>query len=341
METEILKQIQRVQGGQHLTRAETRAVFSAIMAGQLEAPLIGALVCALKTKGEQVDELVGAAEAMRAVGTRVACRKPAIDTCGTGGDGISTFNVSTTAAIIAAAGGAVVAKHGNRTNTRVSGSSEVLVELGVNLEADVPTLERCLERCGLAFLHAPHLHPAMVHAVPVRKAIGARTMFNLLGPLANPAGAPFQILGVSRLNHLELMAHALQKLGARRVWVVHGEDGLCDLTITGTTHVCELRDDVITTRTIHPSDVDLPTAALEDLLVDSPSESANCVRAILEGQPGPKRDHTLLNAGAALTVSGVTASLGEGVQRAARMIDEGNAQAKLAQVARESHASGS
>jgi len=279
-----MKQIRRVQNGEHLTREETRQTFTSMMAGALDPQWTAALICALKSKGEQVDELVGAAEAMRQAAKRVTSLRPCIDTCGTGGDGISTFNVSTTAAIIAAAGGAVVAKHGNRTNTRVSGSSEVLIELGINLEADVPTLERCLKRCGLAFMHAPHLHPAMVHAVPVRKAIGVRTMFNLLGPLANPAAAEFQILGVSRHEHLELMAQALAKLGARRVWVVHGDDGLCDLTITASTHVCELREGAIKMHTVHPSDVGLPVSPLEDLIVASPSESAASVRAILDGK---------------------------------------------------------
>ncbi|GJM25558.1 MAG: anthranilate phosphoribosyltransferase [Phycisphaerae bacterium] len=337
MRTTITEQIRRVQNGEHLTREETRETFASMMAGALEPQWTAALICALKTKGEHVDELVGAAEAMRHAAKRVRCDRPCIDTCGTGGDGISTFNVSTTAAIIAAAGGAVVAKHGNRTNTRVSGSSEVLNELGVNLEADIPVLERCLDRCNLAFMHAPHLHPAMVHAVPVRKAIAARTMFNLLGPLANPAGTEFQILGVSRHEHLELMASALNKLGAKRVWVVHGEDGLCDLTITGKTHICELRDGAVKMHTVQPKDVGLTVAPLEELIVGSPSESAACVRAILNKEHGPKRDHAVLNAAAALTVYGVTETLSEGVQLAIQMIDSGKAQEKLAQVAKESH----
>ncbi len=337
---DVLQKIQQVQDGQHLHRDEARDVFTSMMAGEISADLIGALVCAIKTKGEHVDELVGAAEAMRAAAKRVRCDKPCIDTCGTGGDGISTFNVSTTVAIIAAAGGAVVAKHGNRTNTRVSGSSEVLIELGVNIDADVLTLERCLARCGLAFLHAPNLHPAMVHAVPVRKAIGARTMFNLLGPLANPAGAQFQVLGVSRMDHLDLMAGALRELGAERVWVVHGDDGLCDMTITGKTHIRELKNGEVASRTVHPEDVGLATAPLADLLVGSPAESAESVRAILQGERSAKRDHAILNAAAALTVYGVSHSLEDGVHLAARMIDEGDAANMLAAVARESHAAG-
>ncbi len=337
MHSVITEQIRRAQNGEHLTREETRQAFAAMMAGSLEPQWTGALVCALKTKGEHVDELVGAAEALRHAAKRVKSERPCIDTCGTGGDGISTFNVSTTAAIIAAAGGAVVAKHGNRTNTRVSGSSEVLLELGVNLEADVSVLERCLTNCNLAFMHAPHLHPAMVHAVPVRKAIGVRTMFNLLGPLANPAGAEFQILGVSRFEHLELMASALAKLGAKRVWVVHGHDGLCDLTITGKTHICELRDGATKMHTIEPGDVGLTVSPLADLIVHSPAESAACVRAILDKEQSPKRDHAVLNAAAALTVYGVTASLREGVQLAIQVIDSGEAKKKLTQVANESH----
>ncbi len=338
MHSVIIDQIRRAQKGEHLSREETRETFTAMMAGALEPHWTAALVCALKTKGEHVDELVGAAEAMRQAAKRINSQRPCIDTCGTGGDGISTFNVSTTAAIIAAAGGAVVAKHGNRTNTRVSGSSEVLMELGINLEADVPVLERCLETCNLAFMHAPHLHPAMVHAVPVRKAIGVRTMFNLLGPLANPAGAEYQILGVSRYEHLELMANALAKLGAKRVWVVHGSDGLCDLTITGKTHICELRDGAIKLHTVEPDDVGLSPLPLTELIVESPSESAAAVRTILNKKRSPKRDHAVLNAAAAMTVYGVTDSLREGVERAIEMIDSGAAKEKLFQVAKVSNA---
>ncbi|HRX85357.1 MAG TPA: anthranilate phosphoribosyltransferase [Phycisphaerae bacterium] len=326
--------IGKLQRGEHLTRAEAKDAFGRIMAGAVDGPTLGAFLCALASKGEVVDELVGAAQAMRSAATRVRCDRPCMCTCGTGGDGISTFNVSTTAAIIASAAGAVVAKHGNRTNTRVSGSAEVLASLGVNIEADVPVLERCLAECGLAFLYAPRLHPAMKHAVPVRRAIRSRTIFNLLGPLCNPAGACRQVLGVSRPAHVQLMAEALRELGAERAWVVHGGDGLCDLTITGPTHVAELADGKITTRSVRPADAGLAEATLDALIVASAEESAAAVGDILDGTGGPRRDHALLNAAAALVVYGVTNDLRDGVARAADAVDSGAARAALERLAR-------
>jgi anthranilate phosphoribosyltransferase len=330
--------LEQVQAGRHLAREQARAVFTQVMTGQVAPEWLAALLCALRRKGAVVDELVGAAEALRAAMTRVASDRPCICTCGTGGDGISTFNVSTTAAIIAAAAGAVVAKHGSHTNTRVSGSAEVLIALGVNVEADVATLERCLAEAGLAFLYAPRLHPAMRHAMPVRRALRQRTIFNLLGPLCNPAGARRQVLGVSQPAHVPLMAEALRALGAERAWVVHGGDGLCDLTITASTTVAELADGNITTRIIGPSDVDLPTASLDALLVASPAASADAVRAILAGEPGPRRDHAVLNAAAALVVAGVAGDLADGVARARAVLDSGAARDKLAQLVAISHA---
>jgi anthranilate phosphoribosyltransferase len=334
----MLSLIQQLQRGKHLSRETARAAFTRIMAGEVDGPTLGAFLCALADKGEVVDEVVGAAEAMRAAATRVHCDKPCMCTCGTGGDGISTFNVSTTAAIIASAAGAVVAKHGNRTNTRVSGSAEVLVALGVNIEADVPTLEKCLAEHGLAFLYAPKLHPAMRHAAPVRKALRRRTIFNLLGPLCHPGGATRQVLGVSRTDHIQLMAEALQALGAESAWVVHGHDGLCDLTITGSTTIAELSDGRITTRTISPGDADLPEAKLETLLVNSPQASAAAVRGILTGERGPQRDHALLNAGAGLVVYGVAEDLRDGVALAGAAIDSGAAMVKLERLAATSQA---
>lgn len=335
---EIRQLIEQLNRGVHLTRAQARDAFTHIMAGEVAGPWLAALLCALANKGEVIDELVGAAEAMRAAATHVHCEKPCMCTCGTGGDGISTFNVSTTAAIVASAAGAVVAKHGNRTNTRVSGSAEVLAALGVNIDAEVPTLERCLAEHDLAFLYAPRLHPAMKFAVPVRKALRGRTIFNLLGPLCNPASATRQVLGVSRAAHVELIAGSLAALGAERAWVVHGHDGLCDLTITGPTTVAQVANGKHTLMEVMPSDVGLTTAPLAALLVTSPAESASAVRSILDGESGPRRDHTLLNAGAALVVYGVVGDLREGVARAAGAIDSGAAKAKLAAMAATSNA---
>ena len=298
-----------------LTRGEARGAFERIMSGQVHDAAIGAFLAALAAKGETVDEIVGAAEAMRARVTPVRCDADCIDTCGTGGDGISTFNVSTTAAIIAAAAGATVAKHGNLSHTRVSGSAEVLKALGVNIEAGVEVVERCLREVRFGFLFARQLHPTMKYAAAARQALGIRTIINLLGPLTNPAGARRQVIGVPQPELTEKLAEALRRLGATHVMVVHGMDGLCDLTITGETRVTELRAECGVrsaecgvSRTYHlgPEEVALARGRLEDLKVDSPARSADAVRRILGGERGPRRDHALLNAAAALVVAGLT-----------------------------------
>lgn len=326
--------VQKAANGIDLTRPEAETAFDQVMRGDADPATLGALLSALAAKGECVDELVGAALALRRAGTRVHCDRPCMDTCGTGGDGINTFNVSTVAAIIAAAAGAVVAKHGNRTASRVSGSSEVLESLGVRLDAGVPVLGRSLRELGIAFLHAPHLHPAMKHAAPVRAAVRVRTIFNLAGPLANPAGATRQLLGVSRLSHVDLMAAALRELGAERAWVIHGADGLCDLSITGESQVAVLDGDNIKRITVSPEDVGLNRAPLESLLVSSPAESASAIRDILSGKLGPMRDHALLNAAAALIVYGTASNLSDGIKRAANAINSGAAAESLEQIAR-------
>ena len=333
--------IAAIQAGKHLDRSTAREVFDRVMSGQVPAAELGALLCALHNKGETVDELIGAAEAMRAAAVRIRCECPCLCTCGTGGDGISTFNVSTTSAIIAAAAGAVVAKHGNRTNTRVSGSAEVLSALGVNIDADVATVEACLRDIGLAFLYARNLHPAMKHAAVVRQTLRARTIFNLLGPLCNPAGATRQVLGVSRPDHLELMAGALRELGCERAWVVHSRDGLCDLSITGTTEVCELRAGGLRRFVLSPADAGLAESPLAALLVGSTAESAEAVRDILAGKEGPRRDHALLNAGAALVVAGLNEDIRAGVARAAKAVDSGAALGKLDSLAERTSSSSS
>lgn len=314
---------EHITAGNDLTVDETSGVFERIMAGQVGEALIGALLGALLTKGECVDELVGAAQVMRANALRIQCDPNAIDTCGTGGDGISTFNVSTTAAIIAAAAGATVAKHGNRSSTRVSGSTEVLTELGIDVEAGRESVERSLREVRIGYLNARLLHPAMKYAAPVRQAIPVRTIFNLLGPLTNPAGARRQLVGVPRLDLGETIAEALRRLGAVKAWVVHGSNGLCDLTVTGPTTVIELHDGALRRFTITPEIVGLPRGELGDLLVRTPAESAARVRAILNGEKSAARDHALLNAGAALVVAGVVDTLSAGVSMAAEAVDSG------------------
>lgn len=325
--------LSQVVKGQDLSRQETAEAFGRIMSGNAGEAEIAALLTALACKGESSDELVGAAEVMRAKATPVACDDPdAIDTCGTGGDGISTFNVSTASAIVAAAAGATVAKHGNRTNTRASGSAEALSALGVNIDADVPTVERCLRECRIAFLFAVNLHPAMKYAAPVRKALGIRTIFNLLGPLTNPARVKRQVLGVSRAELTEKIATVLGDLGAVRAMVVHGEDGLCDLTITGPSRISELRDGRVRTYAIEPDKLGLSLGSLADLKVDSPQASAERIREILAGKQGPDRDIVLLNAAAALAVADKVEELREGIARAAEAIDSQAASKTLARL---------
>lgn len=303
-------------------------MFDRMMAGEVGEHAFKALLTAFVDKGESVDELVGAAEAMRAKVIRIKCHAECIDTCGTGGDGVSTYNVSTTAAIIAAAAGATVAKHGNRSTSRVSGSTEVLAELGIDVEAPVDVVERCLREARIGYLNARNLHPAMRHAAPIRQALPFRTIFNLLGPLTNPAGARCQVLGVPRPELLEKVGHALVELGAKHAWVVHG-DGLCDLTVTGSTTVVEVRAGELKRFTVDPRDVGLKRAPIDDLLVSSPRASAEAVLRILDGEAGPKRDHALMNAAAALVVAGLATDLDAGVALASEAIDDGRARETL------------
>ena len=320
--------IEQLRAGKDLARGQAKWVFDRMMSGDVDERDFKALLTALVDKGESVDELVGAAEAMRAKVVRINCDAECIDTCGTGGDGISTYNVSTTAAIIAAAAGATVAKHGNRSTSRVSGSTEVLTELGIDVEADVEVVERCLREARIGYLNARNLHPAMKHAAPIRQALPFRTTFNLLGPLTNPAGARRQVLGVPRPELVEKLGRALLELGAKHAWVVHG-DGLCDLTVTGSTTVVEVREGELRRFAVDPKDVGLGRASMDDLLVSSPKASAEAVLRILDGEAGPKRDHALLNAGAALVVAGVATDLGVGVALASEAIDDGRARETL------------
>jgi len=336
MATSIHETISHLDAGRHLSRQQMREIFELIMTGQVEPGPMGEFLKALAAKGETVDEIAGAADVMNEKVTRVRCDADCIDTCGTGGDRISTLNVSSTAAVIAAAAGAVVAKHGNRTNTRVSGSAEVFAALGVNLDAPIPVLERCLQECRIAFLYAPNLHPAMKYAGPVRKQLGIRTIFNYLGPFTNPAGARRQVMGVARPEMTETFAGVLAARGAKLAWVVTGSTGvadrpyLCDITITGETRVSEVRDGQVKTFSVKPSDVGFKTAQLDSLVVDSAEASAQAVRDILSGQDkGPRRRHALLNAGAALIVAGLANDLSAGVAQAAQAVDSGAAMSKL------------
>ncbi len=318
--------IEAVFGGTKLTEREASVVFEAIVGGAVSDGRIERFLIAMAERGETVEEIVGAARVLRAHVIPIACdTENAIDTCGTGGDGISTFNVSTAAALVAAGAGAVVAKHGNRSNSRASGSAEVLAALGVNVEAPPMIVEQCLREIGFGFLHAARLHPAMARVAAVRRKIGRPTIFNLLGPLANPAGVRRQVVGVPRAELMMIIAAALQRLGAVHVLVVHGNDGLCDLTITGASQAVELIDGKRSERIVKPEDVGLKSAGLDALRIEDSRESAAAIRDILVGQVGPRRDHTLLNAAAALVVAGVAGDLADGVARAAKSIDSGAA----------------
>lgn len=308
--------------GRVLSREDSAAVFSAIMAGAVPEDLLERFLIALADRGETIDEIVGAAEAMRAHATPIESPFPnAIDTCGTGGDGISTFNVSTAAAIVAAAAGAKVAKHGNRSNNRRSGSAEVLAALGVNIDAAPETVARCIREVGVGFLFAARLHPAMKHVVPIRRRLGRHTIFNLLGPLTNPARVRRQLIGVPNLDWMEKIATALQRLGCLRAIVVHGDDGLCDFTVTARSDYIELEGGVLSRRRVLPEDLGLPRASLDELRITSPAESAQVIRDVFAGRSGPCRDHTLMNAAAALVVAGVAGDLRDGVARAVTALD--------------------
>lgn len=320
--------LDQLAAGRDLSADQTYDVFHEVMSGALTEPEIRTLLELLATKGESVDELVGAARAMRQNSIKIACNTGAIDTCGTGGDGISTFNVSTTAAIIAAAAGATVAKHGNTSTTRKSGSTEVMSELGIDTDASKETVERCLSEIAIGYLNARLLHPAMKHAAPVRRALPIRTLFNLLGPLTNPAGAKRQLLGVPKPHLVDLVASALIRLGVDHAWVIHG-DGLCDVTITGPTSVTEIKGDSHSHFTIAPEEVGLNRASIDSLLINSPTQSASVIGKILDGEKGPTRDHALMNAGAALVVAGLADSLRDGIALATTAINSGAARGKL------------
>jgi len=318
-----------VLDGRDLSRRQAREALHAIMTGTCSDVQIAALLAGLRTKGETGDELAGFAETMRAHATRVPIRRdgPVIDTCGTGGDGASTFNISTAAAFVAAAGGAVVAKHGNRSISSKCGSADVLEALGVPLNLDTDGVATCIEETGIGFLFAPNHHPAMRHVMPVRKAMGVRTAFNLLGPLTNPAGARRQVLGVFDPAYTETVAWALQGLGAEHVMVVCGDDGhggvLDELSTCGETVVAELRDGEVHQFVVTPEALFVDTADVSALKGGDAPQNAAAIEAILAGEPGPRGDAVAVNAGAALYVAGLAGSLKEGIARSKELLASG------------------
>ena len=315
---------------ENLSVDEAADAMGAIMSGEATAAQISALLIGLTMKGERPAEIVGLATAMRANAVPLKQRyEDAFDTCGTGGDRSGTFNISSAAAIVAAAAGLRVAKHGNRSVSSQCGSADVYEALGVNIAAAPDAVEQSLERVGIAFFFAPTFHPSMRHAAPVRRELGVRTAFNLLGPLTNPAGTSSQLVGVPHSELTELLARALLMLGSKRAWVVHGADGIDEMSTTGYTKVSECRDGSVATFYVHPSDFGIARAEPESLRGGDAATNAGILRSILAGETGPRRDVVLLHAGASLFVGGRAPSVREGIARAAAAIDSGRARATL------------
>jgi anthranilate phosphoribosyltransferase len=352
LETNVL--LGRVAGGENLSFEHMADAIDAIMRGDWTEDQIALLLTALAAKGETVDEVAGAALAMRRHMTPIRSQhREILDTCGTGGSGSSMFNVSTTAAIVAAAAGVPVAKHGNRSITSRSGSADVLAELGVNINASVPQVEACLDELGLCFCFAPLAHPAMKHVAVVRKRLGIRTIFNVLGPLANPAGACYQLLGAGRPELRSLLAGAIARLGTRRTFVVCGEDGLGDVTLAGITYITEVATNLPLPAdegsplplplgngqfTWQPEDFGIARASTAALMVEGPTQSAAVVRRVLGGERGPARDIVVLNAAAGLLAAGKADRPPQAATLAAKAIDTGAAQVLLEKLAERSHA---
>ncbi|HSC29560.1 MAG TPA: anthranilate phosphoribosyltransferase [Vicinamibacterales bacterium] len=330
--------IEKLLRRQDLAADEAAAAMDEIMEGRAQPAQIAGLLIALAMKGERPSEIVGLARTMRARATPLSgAYEDVFDTCGTGGDRAHTFNVSTVAALVVAACGVRVAKHGNRSVSSRCGSADLFEALGVDISAPPATVERCLDEAGIAFFFAPTFHPSMRHAGPTRKDLGVRTAFNLLGPLTNPAGALRQLVGVPRPELTELVARSLGLLGSRRAWVVHGADGLDEISTTGYTKVSECRDGAVNTFYLHPSDAKLPKASPEALRGGDAAANATIARAVLSGAPGPPRDIVLFNAGASLLIAGRASDLREGIRMAETALDEGRAAALLERLTELSH----
>ena len=322
-----------------LCAADMEAVMRLIMTGQATPAQVGGFLVGLRMKGESVDEIAAAASVMRELATHVNVAGPyLVDTCGTGGDGASTFNISTASALVAAAAGARVAKHGNRSVSSSSGSADVLETAGVRLDLTPEQVAACIEQTGVGFLFAPMHHGAMKHAIGPRREMGIRTVFNLLGPLTNPASAPNQVLGVYSRHWVEPLAQVLKQLGSRHVLVVHAEDGLDEISIGASTRVAELNDGDISVYTIVPEDFGMQHSDLASLTVADAGQSLAMIRAVLNNTAGPPRDIVMLNAGAAIYASGIAPSLAEGVEQAGAVLRSGKANETLEALVRISNA---
>ena len=321
--------IQKVSTGATLSEDEIRTALEIMTDGHATPAQMGAFLMALRVRGETVEEITGAAQMLRSRMHRVEAPADAVDIVGTGGDGHGTYNVSTCASLVAAGAGLKIAKHGNRSVSSISGASDVLQALGVKLDIPPAKVSQAIFEAGVGFMWAPMHHPAMKNWAPVRAELGIRTLFNLLGPISNPAGVKRQVVGVFSWQWVEPIAHVLNKLGATHVWVVHGHDGLDELTTTGSTDVAEVKDGQIRVFEVTPADAGLPPAKLTDLKGGDAKTNAAAIRDVLAGKPGPFRDIVLLNASAGLIVGGKAASLPQGVEIAARAIDTGAARRAL------------
>ncbi len=331
--------LDKILSHENLSQLDMSSMMEAIMTGQLSDMQIAAFMIALRVKGESIDEIASAAEVMRKFSNKVVIDSSThlIDTCGTGGDSLQTFNVSTLSSIIAASAGAIVAKHGGRSVSSKCGSADVLESLGVNVNLGFENLSKLVNKIGIGFMFAPNYHPAMKYVAPVRKGLGVRTIFNMLGPLTNPAGAQRQVIGVFSKDLCIVFAEVLQKLGSKHVLVVHGEDGMDEISITGKTTVAELKDNQISQYEISPNDFGLKNGSMTNITVKNVEESKQKILAILDGERGAARDISVLNAGAAIYVSGLAESIEKGLPLAEKMIDTGDARHKLEELIVNSH----
>ena len=326
---ELRALIQKVSGGATLSEVEIRTALEQMTEGAATPAQMGAFLMALRVRGETVEEIAGAAQMLRARMHGVEVPPGAVDIVGTGGDGTGTYNVSTCAALVAAGAGVKIAKHGNRSVSSLAGASDVLTALGVKIDVPFEVTARCVNEAGVGFLWAPQHHPALKHWAPIRGELGIRTIFNLLGPICNPAGVKRQVVGVFSWHWVEPIAHVLNSLGCEHVWVVHGHDGLDELTTTGATDVAEVKDGKVTVFEVTPADAGLAPAKLSDLKGGDAKHNAAAILEVLAGKKTPLRDIAILNAAAALIVAGKAPDLTEGATLAARAIDSGAAKAAL------------
>ena len=330
--TDLKALLGQVAGGQRLTAAEAEAAFDIIMSGDATPAQMGGFLMAMRVRGESVEEITGAARTMRAKMLTIEAPEGAIDTCGTGGDAKGTLNISTGISIVVAACGVPVAKHGNKALSSKSGAADVLAALGVNLDADMALVEKALAEAGICFLMAPRHHSAMRHVGPTRVELGTRTIFNLLGPLSNPARVKRQLLGVFSPEWVQPLAEVLRDLGHQHAWVMHGADGIDELSTTGASKVVELKNGALRAFEVTPEEAGLPRATLEDLKGGDAEHNAAALRAFFDGQPSPFRDVVLYGSAAALIVAGKVEDLKDGVAMAAEAVDAGRAQATLSRL---------